>query len=614
MGSKQNWGAYSIMNEKKIIGFDFGTTNSLISVIRAGRPINYLEGGGLPIPSVVCYEGARTIVGRKAKENLAQAGLGIQGNVIRSPKMFLGKDSIFVEGVERNTVEVVADVIRHVHDRAQLREEPKLGEVVGAVVTIPVDMEGYQRRALREAFNRSGLRIIQYVHEPHAALYGYFRSEGAKAMLRNYNNKLILVFDWGGGTLDLTLCRPVGEMLVQIANDGTDAVGGDKFDEILMNALIKKVMTERKLDEKTEIFPGGKARLIDKCEAAKIQLSSRKQAVIYVESFFNDANDDSFDYVLSKEEMEQLVKPRIDEGIKRIERMLEGAGFQSEQVTLCLATGGMANMPMVKSRLHEWFGPERVRIPDGTATLIAEGAAWIAADNAGLTLAKNVELRMSRNSYLPLVKAGTSMPTEGEVKSFPVHLYCTDPRDGIAKFQLCSPKRAGKTILPKAPRSLLDNLTLNVDKQAKPFTERLELDISVNDDLILKASARSLNKKDIADCEIHNLEFGLKFSSTGGPPDPDDEFPLTESASEEGQVTGALSTRANIHVRQDLSLVPGELLYTYNKGYFDTEMPSYTSGRLGPPQEQVDEMMYYRHCSICHRDANDPACNCGSTL
>ena len=82
------------MNEKNVIGFDFGTTNSLISVIRGNETINFLDDEGRPVPSVVCYEGARTIVGREAKERLAHAGLGIQGSIVRSPKMYLDREPL----------------------------------------------------------------------------------------------------------------------------------------------------------------------------------------------------------------------------------------------------------------------------------------------------------------------------------------------------------------------------------------------------------------------------------------------------------------------------------------------------------------------------------------
>lgn len=586
-----------------VVGFDFGTTNSLISVIRGNRAIHFLDDEQRPIPSLVCYEGTQKVLGREAKERLAQAGLGIQGNIVRSPKMYLGRDSVFVEGTEKSPVDIVADVVRHVFQQAQ-RSNRDLGNVVGAVVTIPVDMEGYRRRALRDAFRLAGLRIVQFVHEPLAALYGLFRSQDLPAMLRRYDKKLVLVFDWGGGTLDLTLCRPMRDMIVQIKNDGTDEVGGDVFDEAIMNRLIQNVATQRGLSESINIHPGAKARLMDRCERAKIDLSSRSSVAIYVGSFFHGIDEAEFDYALNQSELEKIVGPLLDKGFKRIEQLLEKAGYAPEQVALCVATGGMSNMPAVKRRLHEWFGPERVQIPDGTATLIAEGAAWIAADQVGLQLAKNVELLLARNSYLPLVKAGTAMPKEGEVQRETFHLYCTDPRDGVAKFQICAPERAGSTVLPSDPRTHLENVTVKVDAKAQAFQERLELNVRINDDLILEAHARSMNLKNDDRREIHNLEFGLRFPPGTPAIGPDGDAEEAEQLKRDRPLLGALSVRANVSDRDDLSLVPGEFLYEYDPYYFDE--------RRYPPRHQVLEKLYYQPCALCGRASNDPDCRCST--
>lgn len=584
-----------------IVGFDFGTTNSLISRIQGNRAINFLDEEQRPIPSIVCYEGTRKILGREAKDRLAQAGLGVQGNIVRSPKMYLGRDSVFVGGVEKNPIGIAADVIQHVLQLARGGRR-ELGDVSGAVVTIPVDMDGLRRRALRDAFRIAGLRIYQFVHEPLAALYGLFRSHNVAEMLRRYDKKLILVIDWGGGTLDLTLCRPVENMIIQIMNDGTEEVGGDVFDESIMNYLIHKTSKARGGDDRIDIQPGAPARLMDRCERAKIDLSSRADASIYVGSFYRGVSDEDFDYMLSQSELECITKPLLDKGFERIKRIVENAGYAPEQIALCVATGGMSNMSAVKRRLHEWIGPERVQVPDGTATLIAEGAAWIAADKTGLQLAKNVELALARNSYLPLVKAGTAMPREGDVQKEQFHLYCADPRDGLAKFQICTPRRAGAKVLPSERRTNLLNLTVKVDSKARAFRERLELDVQIDDDLILEAHARSTNVRDADKCEIHNLEFGLGFPSKTFVTDFESAELPEENTMGDVHSSGALSMRSNITDRSDAALIPGDFLYQYNRAYFDT--------RNSPPQHQVEEVLYYAPCSRCGRSSNDPACNC----
>ena len=197
------------MAESLIIGFDFGTTNSLITRILRNKAFPYLDEKQRPIPSVVSYEGLQVEAGASAKEKLGQAGLGVHGNIVRSPKAYLGDENIYFEGTQKRTVDVVSDLVRHVLNEAI--EHPNdfpIEDLAGAVVTIPVDMQGYRRVALREAFAQANLRIIQFVHEPLAALYGHFRNQDNMAKIsRTYDNQMILVFDWGGGTLDLTLVR-----------------------------------------------------------------------------------------------------------------------------------------------------------------------------------------------------------------------------------------------------------------------------------------------------------------------------------------------------------------------------------------------------------------------
>jgi len=395
----------------------------------------------------------------------------------------------------------------------------------------------------------------------------------------------------------------MGDTVVQTMNDGTDEVGGDVFDETIMNRLIQNVAAERGFEESVEFQLGAKNRLLDRCERAKIDLSSRSKVAIYVGSFFRGVTEEEFDYTLDQTELEAIVRPILDKGFKRIEKILQDADYAPEQVALCVATGGMSNMPAVRRRLHELFGAERVQVPDGTATLIAEGAAWIAADGVGLNLAKNVELVLARNSYFPLVKAGAAMPREGDVLKYTFHLYCTDPRDGVAKFQICAPKRTGHGVLTGDPRSHLENLTVEVDKEAHAFQERLELDLTINDDLILEVHARSLNKKDEDRNEIHNLEFGLHFPVAAGEQVRPEEIAFEERDQALEVERGGLSVRANVSNREDPSLVPGEYLYAIDPGYFDV--------RSHPPKTQVEERLYYEPCSGCGYASNDPKCKCG---
>lgn len=601
----------------KVIGFDFGTTNSLMALAGDKDVEIFLDISDRPTPSVVCYEGQEIIVGREAKNRLTGAGIGLVGNVVRSPKSLLDTkaDGITVQGKELQPSEIVAEVVRHVLSEARNtpEREKALEDVDSAVVTLPVNMKGRGRRALRAAFKMAGLEIRQFVHEPLAALYAYFRKDGLERALEQYEGRLLLVVDWGGGTLDLTLCRLVSGMLFQLKNGGTQEVGGDHFDVAIRDHIVSSHLSHRDSANEPGIIPGAEARLLQRCERAKIDLSEHQEASIYLPDYFSDDADPDIEYNLTRTDFDDVVRPLVREGLKRVRRLLKRAGIDPEQVALILATGGMANVPSIRAGLHGIFYPDRVHVPSGTATLIAEGAAWIAADEAWLVSAKAIELALTRGEYFPVIPAGTPMPRQNSPSySEMVNLYCTDPRDGFAKFQLVSPRVPGEACPSDVKRDQIECLSIKVDRSAQPFLERLSLRLSIDVDLVLTAMAEASMEQSSSLIEIHNLEFGISLPVTPRETEIQDT-PSFSSVKDKPPQRGSLSLRPNLWrpkhdgrqvdwTDKDWSKVPGELVHRHNPGFLDV--------RTNPSRIQRLEHLYYQPCSICGRVFNDPACAC----
>jgi len=591
------------VNKGGFIGFDFGTTNSLISFISNNRAINMLDEFKLPLPSVICYEGDKIIVGREAKSMLTDAAqLGVVGNVVNSPKTLLGKNKVHIEGIERSPSKMVAEIVRFAKKEAEEREPAQ--NFNNAVVTIPVDMNGARRRDLRLAFQEAGVSIEQFIHEPLAALYGHLRSfENYQDELIRLNKQIILVFDWGGGTLDLTLCELKDGMLIQIMNDGCSNVGGDNIDEIIANEIELRHLKEKVGNKKLQHNINSKARLRAIVEEEKIHLSKDQQSLIFLNNYFNTENEDeaTIHIELRREEMEIIIKEKIDEGIGRIDKLLQKCSVDKSSIEMCLATGGMVNMPIIQSRLKEIFGSQRVNISERGNTIIAEGAAWVANDAINLFLAKNIEVSVARDDYYPILKAQTEMPRLGEKLTLEHTVYCTDPRDGFAKFQILSPIKYGKQVQKTDDRDTLSTFSIEVDKKADPLLERLKFYTEIDHDLILTVKAESSLKGDNDGVEIHNLEFGLelpgyehtKFEQSSSEPSTNTRPQLDE---------GSLKIRPNI-TESDLSknLIPGELRYQVWRSDFDLR-------NTNLPQIQHDEKNYYMPCSICHLTYIE--CNC----
>ena len=578
-----------------VVGFDFGTTNSVMSFVSGERCISILD-EGLPHPSVVSYRGGQVIVGREAKKELANATSGVVGNIVKSPKTMLGQQSVTVDGHRYSPKDVVRDVVAHVMQHAEAdRIAKQSGEkFTRAVVTIPVDMNGGRRRELREACRMAGLSIYQFVHEPLAALYGHLRSlPDFKAEFARLNRELVLVFDWGGGTLDLTLCRIADGMLVQVANDGCSDVGGDVIDDMLVNEIERRTLLKRGITREIGRQVGATARLREEAERAKIALSTKDvYTVLVLDYFLSEAGDVDLEYRLTRQELEEIAQTKVSQGIARIDGLLRLARVDPSSIEKCLATGGMVNMPAIQARLHEMFGARRVDISDRGNTIISEGAAWIAHDKARLMLAKNIEVMVARSAYFPVVRSGTLMPREGEVQRAPepLTLYCCDPTDGVAKFQLTSPKRTGVNVQVTDDRDVLGLMSVSVDARHRPLVERLLLDVSVDENLILHAQAKSTIAAQSDSLEIHNLEFGLNVGPVGeGGADK-----LQEKGGRGGKANllGAIQLRPNVAISNlDVSTVPGEVLYRWDQVYFDR--------RKNPPYEQDFEKAMYQPCSAC---------------
>lgn len=165
-------------------------------------------------------------------------------------------------------------------------------------------------------------------------------------------------------------------------------------------------------------------------------------------------------------------------------------------------------MPAIRSGLREIFGVSRLRLVDNATTIISEGAAWIAHDNVGLQLAKPIELLHADDGYVEVIPTGTDLPVDGKAIQQNIDMYCVDPTDGFAKFLFARPRWTGRDSYSDK-RVPYTHLSLPVDQGSRPLFERLQVQVSIDHNLIANISASSLMKRQIRRAAIHDLEFGL---------------------------------------------------------------------------------------------------------
>lgn len=604
----------------QVLGLDFGTTNSLAVLIdpRSQRPRAFTDmRDDRPHPSTVWYRAGAVVVGRDARQHLDSGDDAVSGEFVRSPKRLLIRHApVAIDGSQLDPRQIVAEVLKHIRsDSSSLERGSAAVELDRAVMTIPVNLDGNGRRALRDAAMMAGIGIVQFVHEPLAALYAWLRAQsGFRRRLAELDGRRLLVFDWGGGTLDLTLCLVRDGKLLQIANDGDNEVGGDYFDDVVRAQVRRRHAEQHGLDSLTALENGGSAtRLLNQCEQAKIALSEHDSYTIFVSNYLRSEQGRNLRVEVTRSDIEEWTAPLINRGLACIDRLIESAGLSPQELELCLPTGGMVNVPAIREGLVERFRGRVPKLENGDR-IIAEGAAWIAHDEARLTLAKPIELTEPFGGHIEIVDANQILPLQNQ--SLPVHksqYYCTDPRDGVAKFQLARPLKAGY-VGPSDPRKPYVVLQVKVSPTTPPLAERLELEVSIDHDYVAHVSARSSLMNDCTSREIHDLEFALsvplpmqdlKYSNG----DKDDNLSNTKDGNKK-RALGNIQIKTNVTGSKDWGKVPGDLVIQYHPRWFDT-------GVNNASKFQRAEYDVYQPCAVCKRTLAQieiSGCDCGINI
>ena len=400
---------------------------------------------------------------------------------------------------------------------------------------------------------------------------------------------------------------------MQVRNLGDNEVGGDKFDERLRNHLREKHASAHGLEDITALEqPGMAAKLLHQCEILKIHLSDPKvdtEDVIVRNYLKVDGPGKNLLASVTRTELKELSSGIVARGLARIDEILEQAQLTYQDIELCLATGGMVNMPAIRDGLTERFVGRVPRLENGDR-IIAEGAAWIANDGLRLKLSKPIEILVAdtsgRGTYHSLVDAGWTLPIKNETQNVAnTRLFCVDPREGVAVVEVAKPVRLGKTS-PNDPRRSLCVVKVEVDPKAQPLLERIECNLQIDHDYVARVSLKSTGRGAEASEEFHDLEFGLSLAAAASPDRQDDERSSEGQRGPIGQVSALSQT--NLYQRTNVArldertqalddlwkLVPGDIIGQWRPGHFDTRNNAATP-------RQHEERYFYVPCPRCRR-------------
>jgi molecular chaperone DnaK len=367
----------------KIIGIDLGTTNSVVAVMEAGQPIVIPnQEGGRTTPSVVGFaKSGERLVGQVAKR---QAVTNAE-NTVYSIKRFMGRRfnevteemklvpykvvagenndaRVEVGGKKYSPPEISAMILGKLKEAA----EAYLGEKVSkAVITVPAYFNDAQRQATKDAGKIAGLEVMRIINEPTAAALAYG--------LDKKKNETIAVYDFGGGTFDISILE-VGEGVVEVkSTNGDTHLGGDNIDQRIIDWLIQEFKRDQGVDVSRDQM--ALQRLKEAAEKAKIELSTLFETEINLPFLTADASGPKhLTQKLTRARFEQMVADILDRSIEPCKKALADAGVQPSQIDEVVLVGGSTRIPKVQDMVRNLFGkePNRSVNPD---EVVAVGAA-----------------------------------------------------------------------------------------------------------------------------------------------------------------------------------------------------------------------------------------------
>ena len=328
----------------KIIGIDLGTTNSCVAVLEGGEPVVIPNAeGARTTPSVVAFKGSERIVGSAAKRQ----AITNPDKTISSIKRELGTSyKKHIDGKDYTPQEISAMILQKLKQDA----EAYLGEkITQAVITVPAYFSDSQRQATKDAGRIAGLDVLRIINEPTAAALAY-------GMDKETNQK-ILVYDLGGGTFDVSILEIGDGVFEVLATNGNNRLGGDDFDQRLMDYIIRQFKSETGIDLSSDRM--AMQRLKEAAEKAKIELSSMVQTNVNLPFITADSTGPKhLDMTITRAKFEELIHDLVEKTRDCMTTAMKDAGLTNANIDKVILVGGSTRVPCVQELVKNVTGKE----------------------------------------------------------------------------------------------------------------------------------------------------------------------------------------------------------------------------------------------------------------